>query len=64
MAAPLIKTTTVSGTLSTSLQRNRGAASLALTYLVTGELPVPALITFLIIGYRLFEPIKTKQLRH
>lgn len=32
--------------------------SLALTYLVSGNLPVPALITFLIVGYRLFEPIK------
>lgn len=31
---------------------------LALTYLVAGNLPVPALITFLIVGYRLFEPIK------
>ncbi|SDH24614.1 ATP-binding cassette, subfamily B [Dyadobacter soli] len=32
--------------------------SLALTYLVAGNLSVPALITFLIVGYRLFEPIK------
>lgn len=33
-------------------------ASLALTYLVAGDLPIPVLITFLIVGYRLFEPIK------
>ena len=32
--------------------------SLALTYLVDGSLPVSGLITFLIVGYRLFEPIK------
>jgi ATP-binding cassette subfamily B protein len=32
--------------------------SLALTWLVAGNLPVPVLITFLIVGYRLFEPIK------
>lgn len=32
--------------------------SLAITYLVAGNLPVPVLITFLIVGYRLFEPIK------